>query len=96
MNEIRYIAGSLLVLFGAYIAVMNWACVYASAQNKRKGIDKHHSMLHFVSVFPIILAYFTLPSESKAWIFLIPLLDIGNLSLIIGLPIALLRNHKET
>ena len=89
MNELRIIAASLLMLFGAYCAVMNWGCVIASMRNKRKGIDKHHSTVPLISLIAAGLAYFIYPLQPKSWIGLIPALDLGNWMLVIGLPCAI-------
>ncbi len=89
MTELRIVIASLLILLGAYVAVMNWACVVAITRNKRQGIDKHHSTVPLVSLVLAILAYFIWPLETKAWMLLVPVLDIGNWLLLIGLPIAI-------
>jgi hypothetical protein len=91
MNELRIIAASVLMLIGAFIAVMNWACVIVSMRNKRKGIDRHHSTLPLISLIAAGLAYFIYPLQPKGWIGLIPALDLGNWMLVIGLPIAIVQ-----
>jgi len=91
MNLIKIIIAVIILLFGAYIAVMNWGCVLVSMRNKRKGIDKHHSTVPFVSIVSAGLAYMIYPLQPKQWIGIIPLVDIGNWILIIGLPIALAK-----
>jgi hypothetical protein len=85
---------SLMMLFGAFVTFMNWGCLIVNKRNKRKGIDKHHSMVSMVSLISLItagLAYFIYPSEPKSCIGLIPILDIGNWMLIVGLPIAIVQ-----
>lgn len=91
MTELRTIAASLVMLFGASVAIMNWGCVIASMRNKRRGIDKHHSTVPLISLIAAGLAYFICPHHSKIWIGLIPALDIGNWMLVIGLPVAIAK-----
>lgn len=70
------LAISILFLLGAiYVTVLNWACAITSLRNKRRGIDKHYSMVPIVS---LILAAFGLifyPFQKKLWIVAIPLAD---------------------
>jgi len=92
MNALRTIAASLLILFSAYVALMNWGCVVVSMINKRKGIDKHHSTVPLVSLICAgMLAYPIYPYAPKWWITMIPAIDIGNWMLIIGLPVAIFQ-----
>jgi hypothetical protein len=91
MDVIKIIIAAILLLFGAYTAVMNWGCVLVSMRNRRKGIDKHHSTVPFVSMIAAGLAHLIYPLQPKQWIGIIPLVDIGNWILIIGLPIALAK-----
>lgn len=91
MNLIQIIIAAILLLFGAYVAVMNWGSVIVSMRNKRKGIDKHHSTTPIISIVSAGLAYMIYPFQPKEWIGLIPLVDIGNWILIIGLPMAIAK-----
>ncbi len=91
MNALRIIAASLLMLFAAYIAVMNWVCVIVSMRNKRKGIDRHHSTVPLISLLASAFAYYIYPLEPKYWIGLFPALDPGNWMLAVGLPVAIVR-----
>jgi hypothetical protein len=91
MHEIRIAGAVLLILFAGYIAVMNWVCVIVSLRNKWKGVDKHHSVIPLISVVISGAAYALYPSSPKEWIAIIPLADIGNWMLVIGLPWALVK-----
>jgi hypothetical protein len=91
MNLIQIIIATLLLLFGAYVAIMNWGCVIVNMMNKRKGIDRHHSTVPLITLVSTGLAYMIYPLHPKEWIGLIPLVDIGNWTLVIGLPIAIAR-----
>ncbi|MBI2266299.1 MAG: hypothetical protein HYU64_14230 [Armatimonadetes bacterium] len=92
MITVRTVACIILLLFAAYIAIMNWACVIASELNRRKGIAKHHSTVPLVSfIVAGMFAYPLYPFAYKSWIAIIPLVDIGNWLFLIGLPVAVIR-----
>ena len=92
MTILRAIGAIVLMLLGAYIAIMNWVCVIVSEQNKRKGIDKRHSTAPLISlVLAGVLAYPLYPFTPKWWIGIIPAADIANWMLVIGLPIAIVQ-----
>ncbi len=100
MNELRFGAAVILMLMAGFVVVMNWGYVIANEWNKRKGIDRYYSTVPLVSFFLAgILAYQLYPFSPKAWIALIPALDIGNWILLIGLPTAIARGalkRKDT
>ena len=91
MNGLRITVAVILILLAAYIAAMNWGCVIISMRNKRRGIHKHHSTVPLVSLILAALADSVYPFNSKAWIGIIPAVDIGNWALIIGLPCAIAK-----
>lgn len=65
------ISGALIVLLllaSLYVAMMNWACAYFSVRNRRLGIDKHHSMVHFVPQILVGLAWLIHESNNSAWL----------------------------
>ena len=90
---------SLIFLLGsAYVVAMNWGCVIANSRNKRRGIDRFHSTIPFVSLFPAALAILAYPRPNKAWMLAVPLLDIGSWLLVLGvlwLPVVLVRQWKK-
>jgi hypothetical protein len=71
--------------------VMNWGCVIATARNKRKGIDKHHSTVLLVSIICTSLAYMV---SHNAWVWIIPAVDIANWQLL-WFPVVLIKRRKE-
>jgi len=73
---------------------MNWGCVILSLRNKKKGIDRHHSTVPLVSLLLAYFAFGMYPYLQKSWIGIIPLLDIGNLTLL-WLPVVLVRELKQ-
>lgn len=87
MNTIRLILATVILLFAAYIVVMNWGCVIVSLRNKRRGIDRHHSTAPLLSFFITIVAMVVYPWP---WMIVVPLLDIANWSLVWA-PFGLIR-----
>ena len=90
----RCIIASVILLFAAYVVVMNWGCVIASSRNKRRGIMRHHSTVPIFSFVLAALAYAVYPGPNKGWIILIPLLDIANWTLLL-LPVVWMRERKK-
>ena len=82
MEIVRTVISVLLLLLAAYIAVMNWGCVIVSLLNQMKGIDKHHSQVFIFHNFLPVAAFFIYPYSPKWWIWLIPALDMSNLTLL--------------
>ena len=96
MELIRTILAVILLVLGGYIALMNWGCVICSLRNQSKGIDKHHSQVFiFHNILPIA-AYFLYPHNPKWWIWLIPALDLSNLTLLAWPVLILTEKTKKT
>jgi len=93
MTSIRFILAIAILLFAAYVVVMNWGCVIVSRRNKRRRIDQHHSTIPIVSLILAALAYLLYPRPDKIWMISVPLLDIANWSLLL-LPGVLLRELR--
>ncbi|MBL9171734.1 MAG: hypothetical protein JNN07_28650 [Verrucomicrobiales bacterium] len=75
MNNIRLIVAVVILLFAAYIVVMNWSCVIISLRNKKRGINRYHSTVPLLSLMITYLAYIMYPWP---WMMVVPLLDIAN------------------
>lgn len=93
MTTGRFILSIIFLLSAAYVVVMNCACVIVSVQNRRKGIDRHHSTVALVSLILAALAYAAYPYTHKNWIVLLPLADIANWTLL-WLPVMLIRGAR--
>ncbi len=87
MTTTRLILATVILLFAAYIVVMNWGCVIVSLRNQRRGIDRHHSTVPLFSFFITIVAMVFYPWP---WMIVVPLLDIANWSLLWA-PFGLIR-----
>ena len=94
MTTARLILAAIILLFAAYIVVMNWGCVIVSMRNKSRGIDRHHSTVPLISIILVVLANLIYPLPNKMWMIAIPLLDIANWSLL-WIPVLLIREWKS-
>ena len=94
MTTIRISLTIAILLFAAYIVVMNWGCVIVSTRNKRRGIDRHHSTVPVISFVLVALAFGMYPRPDKMWMLAIPLLDIANWSLLL-FPVVLIREARK-
>jgi hypothetical protein len=86
----RLILSLALMLFAAFVVVMNWGCVIVSMRNKRRGIDRHHSTVPIISFVLVALASLIYPPPLEIWMIAVPLLDIANWQLP-WLPVVLIR-----
>jgi hypothetical protein len=73
---------------------MNWASAIASIRNKQRGTHRHVSTIPVLSFILAGVAHTIYPWQQKAWIILVPLLDVANWSLL-WLPVALIRESKR-
>jgi hypothetical protein len=56
MSMFLSIASVILALLGAFIVIMNCACVVVSLRNQHRGIDRHHSTVPFVGQLLLCVA----------------------------------------
>ena len=94
MSTIRFILAIAILLLAGYVVVMNWGCVIVSMNNKRRGIDWHHSTVPILSVILVALASLTYPRPDTMWMIYVPLLDIANWSLL-WLPVVLIEKREQ-
>lgn len=80
------IAGILMLLFGLYIVIMNWAAQFQNYRNKKKGIEKFISPVPFVGPIFICMGYEFAGFSFTWFVFLSFLLDPGTVITIISLP----------
>jgi hypothetical protein len=91
MTTFRTIGSIALILLALFFVVVNWASVIISERNKRKGIDRHHSTSPLLSIILAGAAFLLYPYTPRIWIWIIPVVDIGNWSVLIGLPWAIAK-----
>lgn len=90
----QYIPAGLFLVLAGYLVVMNWGCVIVSLINRRRGIDRHHSVVPLISVFLSGCAYGVCPVSGRNWVFVVPLCDIANW-LVLWLPFWLLKEALQ-
>ena len=93
MTVARFILALAILLFAAFIVMMNWGCVIVSMRNRRRGIDRHHSTVPVASFILAALAFLIYPDTNKMWMVSVPLLDIANWNLL-TLPVVLIREAR--
>jgi hypothetical protein len=93
-DRIRFAGALLLLLMAGYPSVLNWGGFLLNIRNRRRGIDKYYSLGPFLSAVLAICAYSLYPFTPKGWILIIPVLDIGNWIVLIGLPLLAMRGLK--
>ena len=92
MTLLSAIIAGIALLIAVSVGIANWGCVIASERNRRKGIDRHHSVVPAVSLLLAgAVAYPLYPFTPRWWIWLIPALDIGTWLLLVGLPWAIVQ-----
>ncbi len=89
MRLVITVLGAVFLLATVFLVAMNWAAAVVSLRNKRRGIDRHHSMVPGFSVGLAVFAMAMWPFWPGKWVLLIPALDIANLNLLLS-PIYLL------
>ena len=94
MTTARTILAIALLLLAAYIVVMNWACVISNTKNRRRGIDRHSSMVPLMSILLTLGAMMVFPHPKAEWMLIVPFLDLSTWSLL-WFPFALLFHSPK-
>jgi len=94
MNVIRCIVGTGCIGVAAYIVAFNWGCVIVSTRNRKRGINRHHSVVPLGSALFAAFALIAYSSPLRYWVLLVPILDIGNW-LLLWLPVVFIRNLRD-
>lgn len=89
-----YIPAGLVLIVAGYLVAVNWGCVIVSLINRRKGIDRHRSVVPLVSVFLSGFAYGVCPTSGRNWVFVVALCDIANW-LVLWFPFWLLKEALQ-
>jgi hypothetical protein len=81
-----WVLGSVLCLGGLYVAGANWAAIFLSLRNKRRGVNKRYSQ---GPVIGPLLGYFglqALPLRKSPWIWLVLLIDPSTWIVVVSIP----------
>jgi len=94
MNVIRYIVAIGCILVAAYTVALNWGCVIVSIRNKKRGINRHHSVVPLGSAIFAAFALIAYPGPQRYLLLLVPIMDIGNW-LLLWLPVVFIRSLRD-
>ncbi len=94
MYPARWIVGSLLCLFAAYVACCNFAALILSSRNRSRGVQRHYSQGPIVGPVAGYLGLFALPVAKPLGLWLLPLIDPSTWIMLMGLP-GLVRVLRE-
>jgi hypothetical protein len=90
MIYLQYILGIGLMLFGIYVIGVNYGCIIVSECNKRKRIDKHHSVSPLIVPMSHLIGTSLSPFKIGVHVLIVLVLDPGTWPIVLGLPYALL------
>jgi len=90
MIYLQYILGVGLMVFGIYIVGVNYCCIIVSERNKRKGIDKHHSVSPLFGPISYLIGTSLSPFKIGIHALIVWVLDPGTWLIVLGLPYAVL------
>lgn len=90
MVYLQHILGIGLMFFGIYIVGLNYGCIIVSERNKRRGIDKHHSVSPFIGPISYLIGASLSPFKIGIHVLIVLVLDPGTWLIVLGLPYALL------
>jgi uncharacterized membrane protein HdeD (DUF308 family) len=85
MDELRYLFGGALLLFGTFIVITNCVRQISNLRNRKKG-GRWSSPAPIVGPLFIIVGYAALPVEYSNWILLAVILDPDTVIVALGLP----------
>ena len=89
MIYFQYVLGAGIMVFGIYIVGVNYWCIIVSERNKRKGIDKHHSVSPFIGPISYLVGTLLSPLKIGVHVLIVSALDPGTWLIVLGLPYAL-------
>jgi len=90
---IRWIFGSILLLFGGYVSSFGIIRAVINFKNKKRGIDRHVSGMPIIGPLVFIGGWYITPLPWSGFVLLILILDFDTLLLPVGLVYLL---YKET
>ena len=87
---------SVVLVYGApFIVVMNAGAAFYSIRNRRRGIDKHYSLVPLAAQFLLFTAAILSPSVPRWGLVAIALADLS-LWQLLYMPLFLLRRRGKT
>ncbi len=86
MQTFLWIAGGLCSGLGVLFTLLNWGCIWARVRDRRRGIDKNHSLVPLVGPVFVMMGANVAPMEIPWWLWLSWAVDPGTYVLICVLP----------
>src|SRR5690606_8546912 len=84
MIDLRLISSIVILAISSYIVLVNWYRFINGYRRFELGLDDEKSGIPFS--FPLaFIAYFIYPGGAKAWIFIIPAVDVINFAIVYAL-----------
>ena len=90
-----WILGSVLFLFGAYVAVCNWAALFLNTRNKKRGILKRYSQGPVIGPVGMYLGLKAFPIEKPPWIWAVLLLDPSTWVVVVSLAFLIQEGYRS-
>jgi hypothetical protein len=90
-----WILGAVFCLFGVYVACLNWAALFLSIRNARRGIGKRYSQGPVFGPLSGYLGLTALPIHKSPWVWLVLLLDPSTLVLAVSLPYLFREGYRD-
>lgn len=81
MEILQTILSIILLSIAAYVAAMNWTCLIMSIRTQRRGVNKSYSQVFLFQNILSVGAFLIYPHSPKWWIWLIPAMDLSNITL---------------
>ena len=85
MEIIRWIFGSILLLFGGYVSSFGIIRAVINFKNKKRGINRHISGMPIIGPLLFIGGWYITPLPWSWFVLLILILDVDTLLLPVGL-----------
>ena len=73
-------------MFGLYVACFNWAAIFISIRNERRGIAKRYSLAPAIGPVLGYVGLKALPIHLSPWVWLVLLLDPSTFVVVVSLP----------
>lgn len=91
MESLKFIFGTLLILFGSFIIGANYACIFINRKNAKKGIDKHHSFSPLIGPVSFMIGASFVNLNFSILMIIVFIIDPGTWLIVIGLPYAIFK-----
>jgi len=85
MDAIRFVTSIAVPGLCALVVTLNWVYVCMGRANRKKAVPRHVSTVPLASiVLALLYAVLPLPSTDRNWIWVLPLVGVGNWKLVVA------------